>query len=45
VEHLEGGCIKEQIKWAESHVALEVENNKEMGMNGAVLRRNNKILL
>ena len=39
VEHLEGGCIKEQIKWAESHVAtLEVENNKEMGMNGAVLK-------
>lgn len=46
VEHFEGGCIKEQIKWAEAHVAtLEVENNKEMGMNGAVLRRNYKILL
>ena len=39
LEHLEGGGIKEQIKWAEALVAaLEVENNKEMGMNGVVVK-------
>ena len=39
VGHLEGGGIKEQMNWAEALVAaLEVENNKEMGMNGAVLK-------
>ncbi|KAF7005027.1 hypothetical protein CFC21_020178 [Triticum aestivum] len=35
LEHLEGGGIKEQIKWAEALVAaLEVENHKEMGLKG-----------